>query len=102
MTIDDANLAELRRIAGTLLDRTQLVYTTEEAISFTKVGSDAAFYRWARTWKVSRLSNGRYAREHLEAGLAREAARIRVRSTRRRPNAPTPASRLQTPASQPA
>ena len=49
------------------------VLTLAEAIAYTKHESDSAFYRWAAKWRIGSITNGRYARGHLDRALAREA-----------------------------
>ncbi len=58
-----------------LLKRTPVgpVLTLAEAITYAKHDSDSAFYRWCARWKVRSISNGRYARGHLDRAMQREA-----------------------------
>lgn len=54
------------------------VLTLAEAIAYAKHDSDSAFYRWCARWRVRSITNGRYARGHLDRALAREASTRRA------------------------
>ena len=50
-----------------------LILTTEEAVRFSKLGSDSALYRWSDKWGVRPVAHGRWSRAQIELAMEREA-----------------------------
>lgn len=71
--LDPAAEQLAQRIATLLRAVQSPILTLAEAIAYTKHASAPAFSRWCSRWRVTSVSNGRYARGALDRGLHREA-----------------------------
>jgi hypothetical protein len=71
--LDDQAELIAQRVAELLSGLKQPILTLQEAVRYTKHGSDTSFYRWAAKWSVKAVSRGRFSRRWLDRGLEREA-----------------------------
>lgn len=49
------------------------ILTTAEAVALANIGSESAFYRWAKTWGVCSSGGNRWPRQRIQKGLEKEA-----------------------------
>lgn len=68
--------------------RDEPVLTTEQAVRVANLTSDDAFYRWAKTWRVTPSGHGRWSRRAIQLGLQREADSV-LKPKRTKPKSPS-------------